>query len=74
MSVDDRRTLSRGLWQLYSTGCLGCPGDSMALQRLAELQQTGLPVLAQEGSESAARWLEHVRGGGDRWVCFATSD
>lgn len=74
VAMDDRRTLSRGLWQLYSAGYLGRPGDSLALQRLAELQRCGLPVLAQEGSEAAARWVEHVRGGGDRWVCFVTSD
>ncbi len=74
VAADDRRTLSRSLWQLYSAGYLGCPGDSLALQRLAELQQGGLPVLAHEGSEAAARWVEHVRGGGDRWVCFVTSD
>lgn len=67
----DRQALSRSLWQLYERGSLGCPGDEASLQRLAELQRAGLPVLAEEGPESAARWVEHVRGGGDRWVCFS---
>ena len=74
VAPDDRRTLSRGLWQLYSTGYLGSPGDAMALQRLADLQQSGLPVLAREGSDAAARWMEHVRDSGNRWVCFATTE
>ncbi len=71
VSAEDRLTLSRSLWKLYETGNFGCPGDEQALLRLAELQQAGLPVLVGEGSEAAARWIEHVRGGGDRWVCFS---
>ena len=72
VTAEDRFTLSRSLWKLYEAGSFGCPGDEQALLRLAELQQAGLPVLAGEGSEAAARWIEHVRGGGERWVCFSS--
>lgn len=74
LSSDDRLTLSRSLWQMYERGEFGCPGDAAALQRLADLQKAGLPVLVEEGSEAAARWLEHVRGGGERWVCFSQNN
>lgn len=70
----DRCTLSRGLWQLYEAGQLGCPGDAAALERLGELQRRGLPVLAREGTDAAARWLEQVRAGGARWVCFGEKE
>ena len=70
----DRCTLSRGLWQLYEAGQLGCPGDAAALERLGELQRRGLPVLAREGTDAAARWLEQVRAGGARWVCFGENE
>ncbi|MDO5471084.1 MAG: hypothetical protein Q4F38_07255 [Akkermansia sp.] len=70
VSPADRRTLSRSLWQLYDSGSLGCPGDAMALQRLSNLQKEGLPLLAQAGSEAAARWVAGVRRDAGHWVCF----
>lgn len=70
VEVQDRRTLSRSLWQLYNSGALGCPGDETALSRLEELLEQGTPLLAREGAESAARWVDYVRNSGNRWVCF----
>ncbi len=66
----DRRTFSRSLWHMYESGQFGCPGDSAALERLSELQRSGLPILARSGSEAVARWLEQIRSGANRWVCF----
>lgn len=68
----DRQTLSRQLWQLYQQGNLGCPGDALALQRLADLQRNGLPVLAGQGTEAAAHWVDAVRRNTGRWVCFSS--
>lgn len=70
IEVQDRRTLSRSLWQLYNSGALGCPGDDAALTRLEELLEQGAPLLAREGAESAARWVDYVRSSANRWVCF----
>lgn len=68
---EDRLSLSRGLWQMYSNGQFGCPGDVMALQRLEQLQSVGLPLLAESGTEAAANWMEQVNSGGIHWVCFS---
>ena len=68
---EDRLSLSRGLWQMYSNGQFGCPGDEMALQRLEQLQSVGLPLLAESGTEAAANWMEQVNSGGIHWVCFS---
>ncbi len=66
----DRRALSRSLQRAYGTGSLGCPGDTEALERLAELQQSGLELLAQQGAEPAAQWLQQVSNSGNNWICF----
>lgn len=68
----DRATLSRQLWQLYQQGHFGCPGDALALQRLADLQRDGLPVLAGQGTEASAHWVDALRQGTGRWVCFSS--
>jgi hypothetical protein len=70
----DRLALSRCLRQLYDSGALGCPGDAVALQRLADLQLAGLPILAREGSEAAARWAEQQRSNAGQWVCFENTE
>lgn len=70
VTMADRRAMSNQLWNLFSEGCFGCPGDRMALQRLSDLQGAGLPVLAEQGSEASARWVEGLRRSADCWVCF----
>ena len=68
----DRQAFSYTLWDYYSTGHLGSPGDDAALQRLAQLQQVGSAILADEGREAAFRWLESEQGSKERWVCFTS--
>lgn len=68
----DRQALSYTLWDYYSAGYFGCPGDEAALQRLAQLQQAGSAKLAEDGREAAFRWLEGEQGGKERWVCFTS--
>lgn len=68
----DRETLSRQLWWLYQRGNFGCPGDAMALQRLADAQRDALPVLAEQGAEASAQWVEALRQNTGRWVCFSS--
>jgi len=70
VTMTDRRALSNQLWNLFSEGCFGCPGDRMALQRLSDLQGAGLPLLAEQGAEASARWVEGLRRSADCWVCF----
>lgn len=72
VAPSERLSFSRALWRMYTSGQLGCPGDEAALRRLNELQQTGFPVLTEQGTESAARWLEQLQGKGEHWVCFVT--
>lgn len=71
VAAEDRRAMSRQLWHLYSEGCFGCPGDRMALQRLSDLQRSGLPLLAEQGAEASAQWVEALRSTADGWVCFS---
>lgn len=66
----DRRSLSHSLQRLYGVGALGCPGDTEALERLAELQQQGLELLNHDGADSAARWLLQVADSGNNWICY----
>lgn len=68
----DRQALSYTLWDYYSAGYFGCPGDEAALRRLAQLQQAGSAKLAEDGREAAFRWLEGEQGGKERWVCFTS--
>lgn len=68
--AEDRQAMSRQLWNLYGEGCFGCPGDSVALQRLLDLQRAALPLLAEQGAEASAQWVEAFRSKADGWVCF----
>ena len=74
VEVEDRLALSRGLWQMYSNGQFGCPGDELALRRLGQLQEAGLPLLAEGGPEAAAGWMDQVSRGGIHWVCFSDNN
>lgn len=69
--TEDRRTFSRRLLHLYTTGGFGCPQDAEAQQRLCTLQRTGMQLLAEQGSEAAAEWLQSVSAPCDAWVCFS---
>ncbi len=71
VAVEDRRAFSRRLLQLYADGGFGCPQDAEAQQRLRDLQLAGMPVLAQQGSEAAAEWLQALPTHGNAWVCFS---
>lgn len=70
---EDRLTLSRHLWNLYNRGAFGCPGDATACRRMADLQRQGLDLLAGEGADAAARWVESRHRCDGRWVCFSDS-
>lgn len=67
----DRRALSGQLFCLYRRGVFGCPGDAHAVRRLCSLQQQGLCVLADEGSEASARWLKSLGSAAGTWVCYS---
>ncbi len=69
--MKDRRALSRHLLHLYTTGGFGCPQDAEAQQRLCALQRAGMPLLAEQGSEAAAEWLQSISAPCDAWVCYA---
>ncbi len=69
-AVADRRALSHSLWNLYHGGAFGCPGDEMAAQRLRRLMAAGMPLLVEQGSASAAQWLESLDRRSEQWVCF----
>lgn len=69
---EDRRTMSRRLWELYYEGAFGSPGDALAEQRLRRLQQSGLPLLAEAGNEAVAQWLESLDRSDEQWISFTT--
>lgn len=66
----ERQSLSCGLWELYTAGALGCPGDEEAQSHFEALQQQSLHRLAQGGGQEATRWVQGMRDLADRWVCF----
>ena len=70
LPVRDRRQLSRGLWDLYCDGALGCPEDEEAQEYFAALQQESLNRLAQEGSRGATDWVRGMRDMFSRSLCF----
>lgn len=71
IAADDRRVFSRHLLYLFSQGGFGCPRDREAQQRMRTLQQTGLAILAEQGTEATAEWLRGVSAHCDAWVCFS---
>ena len=71
VAPDDRRVFSRQLLHLFSEGGFGCPRDREAQQRLCTLQQTGLAVLAEQGTEASAEWLRGVSAHCNAWVCYS---
>lgn len=71
LPVVERRKLSSKLWDLYTNGALGCPGDEEAQQRFAALQQHSMARLESDGAQGAAEWVHGMRSLAERWVCFA---
>lgn len=71
VAASDRRVMSRRLLRWYAEGGFGCPQDTMAQQRLHELQEAGLPLLAEQGSAAVAEWLQGIGAQCDAWVCFS---
>lgn len=74
LPAQDRRHVSRNLWSLYRDGAFGCPGDDAAQQRFAELQQSSLARLEQDGRQGAEEWIRELRRDADRWVCFSNDN
>ena len=71
VAPEDRRAFSRRLLYLYAEGGFGCPQDTEAQQRLRNLQLAGMPVLAEQGVDAAAEWLQALHTHGNAWVCFS---
>lgn len=71
VAPEDRRAFSRRLLYLYAEGGFGCPQDTEAQQRLRNLQLSGMPVLAEQGVDAAAEWLQALHTHGNAWVCFS---
>lgn len=74
LPAQERRSLSRNLWELYRSGALGCPGDAEAGLRFAALQQESLARLQQQGHAGATDWVRGMRDLSDRWVCFTPQE
>lgn len=71
LPMQDRRHISSNLWSLYQDGIFGCPADDAAQQRFADLQQSSLAHLENDGRQGAEQWLHELRRDADRWVCFS---
>lgn len=67
----DRQLLSRKLWDMYHDGIFGCPGDELAQSHFAEIQQSCLARLQNDGKDGMAHWLSSLRHSTDKWVCFS---
>lgn len=70
LPVQDRRLVSRNLWNMYHDGLFGCPGDEAARSRFADIQLGCLTRLEQGGRQGAEKWMRELREDADRWVCF----
>lgn len=70
LPAERRISLSRELWSLYQNGALGCPGDDIAQQEFARLQQDALARLNRQQLEETAEWLSSLKSLSNRWVCF----
>ena len=66
---DERRALSRRLWNMYRAGNFGTPGDELACRRLEELQRGAQPILEEGNGKALAAWLAERSREGTRWVC-----
>lgn len=61
---------SRTLWNLYRSGCFGCPGDVVAMQSLERLQEEALQGLAARPEKEITDWFALLRREENNWVCF----
>ncbi len=69
-TVEDRLTLSHSLWNLYHAGAFGCPEDEMAARRMQRLLNAGVLMLAEQGGDAVAQWLETLDRRSEQWVCY----
>lgn len=66
---EERREMSRRLWNMYLNGRFGTPGDDLACARMASLQLSAQQLLANGDAKALATWMDERRNEGDRWVC-----
>lgn len=70
VSPEARREMSRRLWQMYSEGDFGCPGDEEALSRWGRLQEQAMDVLRRNSApEACERWLKSQKSAPEAWIC-----
>ncbi|MGN0868665.1 MAG: hypothetical protein ACI4O9_03960 [Akkermansia sp.] len=65
-----RRRVGEALWNVYLSGCWGCPEDAVPQQRLARMQQEAQQRLAAQSDEELHAWLLDCRSAASGWVCF----
>lgn len=70
LPVDDRLSLSRALWGLYTSGAFGCPGDEQSLRTLARHRRGAIALLSEKGAVASADWLRSLQHPFDRMVRF----
>lgn len=72
VNEQDRRVLTARLRALYVGGGFGCPADDFAQRRFLALQQNGIRMLADEGTEATAHWLQQQCDAADAWIDILT--
>ncbi len=65
-----RRRAGEALWNVYLSGCLGCPEDAVPQRRLARLQQEAQQRLVTQSGEMLDTWLRDCASVAPRWVCY----
>lgn len=69
--AETRGAVSRALWNMYRAGRFGCPGDAVALKRLARLQEAAPARLtAAPAGTMPTDWLTEIRSREEAWVGF----
>lgn len=69
--AETRGSVSRALWNMYRAGRFGCPGDAVALKRLARLQEAAPARLtAAPAGTVPTDWLTEIRSREEAWVGF----
>lgn len=69
--AETRGAVSRALWNMYRAGRFGCPGDAVALKRLARLQEAAPARLtAASAGTVPTDWLTEIRSREEAWVGF----
>lgn len=69
--AETRGAVSRALWNMYRAGRFGCPGDAVALKRMARLQEAAPARLtAAPAGTVPTDWLTEIRSREEAWVGF----